>query len=355
MESGRFEELLSKFSSAKVAVLGDFFLDLYIQLERTLSEFSLETHKEAFQAVNLRGQPGAAGVVTNNLTALEAHPSAIGYIGQDGNGFTLRQALELRQVDIEYLIDAKDRFTPTYIKPMMRELDGQNIELNRMDIINRSPNSDDLNRLLTEILREAMKTNDGVLVVEQVKLDGYGTMSPILRETLANIGQTSPEKIIVVDSRHFAGHYEGVSLKMNLSEAINTIKHMGLELSQLDENDTILAAAYCAKTIWDIHQKPVFITLGSEGISGFAEGESFYFPGYQIKGPIDIVGAGDSVLAGIGLSMCVGATPQEAAYIGNLVGSITVQQLGTTGIATQPDLRKRHSEYQNQIKEQELK
>jgi len=355
MESGRFEELVSRFSSAKVAVLGDFFLDLYIQMERTLSEFSLETHKEAFQSVNLRGQPGAAGVVTSNLTALEAHPAAIGYIGQDGNGFTLRQALESRRVNTEYLLETADRFTPTYIKPMMRELDGQNVELNRMDIINRSLNPDDLNRSLTEILREAIKTNDGVLVVEQVKNDGYGTMSPILRETLANIGQTCPEKIIMVDSRHFAGHYEGVSLKMNLSEAINTINHMELELSQIDENDKISTASYCAKLIWELQQKPVFITLGSEGISGFAEGKSFYFPGFQIKGPIDIVGAGDSVLAGIGLSMCVGATPEEAAYIGNLVGSITVQQLGTTGIATQPDLRQRHSEYQNQIKEQALK
>lgn len=355
MESGRFEELLSRFSSAKVAVLGDFFLDLYIQMDRALSEFSLETHKEAFQAVNLRGQPGTAGVVANNLAALDAQPAAIGIIGQDGNGFTLRQALNSLQIETNYLIDSEDRFTPTYIKPMMKELDGDNVELNRIDIINRSPNPDDLNRSLAEILREAIKTNDGVLVVEQVKQDGYGTMSPILRETLANIGHNSPEKIIVVDSRHFAGLYDSVSLKMNLSEAIHTIKRLGLDLSQLDENDKISASSQCAKMIWKIQQKPVFITLGSEGISGFVEGESFYFPGYQIKGPIDIVGAGDSVLAGIGLSLCVGATPQEAAYIGNLVGSITVQQLGTTGIATKPDLRKRHHEYQNQIKEQALK
>ena len=353
MENNRFEELLSRFSDAKIAVLGDFFLDLYIQMDRSLSEFSLETHKEAFQVVNLRGQPGAAGVVTNNLTALEAKTTAIGYLGQDGNGFSLRQALESHQVDTEFLIEAKDRFTPTYIKPMMQELDGQNVELNRMDIINRSPNSHELNIALSESLRKALKNCDGVLVVEQVKQDGYGTMSPFLRQTLSEISRKKPKKTIVVDSRHFADRYEAVALKMNLSEAINTIKHLDLEFSQLDENDKLSAASQCSKILWELQQKPVFITLGSAGISGASNGESFRFPGYKIKGPIDIVGAGDSVLAGIGLSLCVGATPQEAAYIGNLVGSITVQQLGTTGIATQADLRQRHQDYQYQIKEEE--
>ena len=141
METNRFEAILSNFSGCKVAVLGDFFLDLYIQLDRSLSEFSLETHKEAFQAVDWRGQPGAAGVVTNNLVALGAQAAAIGYTGQDGNGFTLRQALQDRQVSLEYFLETPDRFTPTYTKPMMHEVDGSNIELNRIDLINRSPQS----------------------------------------------------------------------------------------------------------------------------------------------------------------------------------------------------------------------
>ncbi len=55
--------------------------------------------------------------------------------------------------------------------------------------------------------------------------------------------------------------------------------------------------------------------MGAGGITGTAKGQSFHHPGVQIEGPIDIVGAGDSVLAGIGLALCAGATPREAAYI----------------------------------------
>jgi sugar/nucleoside kinase (ribokinase family) len=49
---------------------------------------------------------------------------------------------------------------------------------------------------------------------------------------------------------------------------------------------------------------------------------------------VDIVGAGDSATSGIVASLIAGADPLEAACVGNLVASITVQQIGTTGTAT---------------------
>jgi len=350
MEQERFEGLISKFSKAKVAVLGDFFLDLYIQLDRSLSEFSLETHKEAFQAVDLRGQPGTAGVVINNLSALGAQTAAIASIGSDGNGFTLRKGLEIQNTNTDFLIESEDRFTPTYTKPMMQELDGLNFELNRMDIINRTPNSHALNHALADNVRNAIEIYDGILVAEQVKMDGFGTMSPQLRDVLRELALKYPQKIIMVDTRHFAAAYQGISLKMNFSEAAEAVLALDSRLSSIDQGGKVSASELYAQAFWNAHQKPVFITLGAEGISGMSNGNYFHHPGYYIDGPIDIVGAGDSVLAGIGLAMCVGATPQEAAYIGNLVGSITVEQIGTTGIATEAALRQRYQEYQNQTK-----
>lgn len=344
----RFEELISKFDQVKIAVLGDFFLDLYLQMDRSLSEFSLETHKETFQVVGIRGQAGAAGVAVNNLTALGSHAAAIGYTGSDGNGFTLRRALKAIHANTDWLIETDTRFTPTYIKPIMQEVDGKSVELNRMDIINRSPTPYLINEQLADHLKQAVETFDGILVVEQVKKDGYGTMSPALRTVLSNIANKHPEKAIIVDSRHFAADYQGLSLKMNLAESVNALKSLGLDTHTIDQGDPVAAASLVAKYFWETHKKPMFITLGEHGIGGMADGKFFHIPGYHTEGPIDIVGAGDSVLAGIGLSLCAGAAAQEAAYIGNLVGSITIQQIGTTGKATQHDLRQRHKEYQKQ-------
>jgi len=351
MNSSRFEELIERFPQVKIAVLGDFFLDLYLHLDRSLSEFSLETHKEAFQAVDLRGQPGAAGVVTNNLAALGAHATAVGFIGDDGNGYTLQQALESRKTNTDYLIQAEDRFTPTYIKPLMLEMDGYQNELNRIDIINRCETPHPLNLALAEKVRQAIQTHDAVLVVEQVKHDGFGTMSKVIRDLLAEISMNYPEKHIIVDSRHFAANYSNVSLKMNLSEARNAAKSLNTPINLTYAYNTVASAKEFAKTFSLKNNHPVMITLGEQGICGVADQQFFHHPGFHTEGEIDIVGAGDSVLAGIGVAWCAGATPQEAAYIGNLVGSITIQQIGTTGTATVDDLRQRHKEYQNQINE----
>ncbi|HUT21328.1 MAG TPA: carbohydrate kinase, partial [Anaerolineae bacterium] len=65
MEEERVVALLRCFPERRVLVIGDFFLDLYFDLDRTLSEVSLETGLEAYQVVRVRSSPGAAGTVTS--------------------------------------------------------------------------------------------------------------------------------------------------------------------------------------------------------------------------------------------------------------------------------------------------
>ena len=55
--------------------------------------------------------------------------------------------------------------------------------------------------------------------------------------------------------------------------------------------------------------------------------------GVRIDGPTDPTGAGDSVTAAAVLALGAGASLPEAALVGNLVASITVEQLATTGTA----------------------
>ena len=64
-----------------------------------------------------------------------------------------------------------------------------------------------------------------------------------------------------------------------------------------------------------------------------------------VTGKIDIVGAGDSATAGLVSALCSGANPAEAAVIANLVASITIQQLGTTGTASPEQVRARLAEH----------
>jgi sugar/nucleoside kinase (ribokinase family) len=49
--------------------------------------------------------------------------------------------------------------------------------------------------------------------------------------------------------------------------------------------------------------------------------------------------------AGLVSALCAGATFAEAAVVGNVVASITVQQIGVTGTATPEQVRERFDEF----------
>ena len=91
----------------------------------------------------------------------------------------------------------------------------------------------------------------------------------------------------------------------------------------------------------------VFQTLGEQGIDVFAPtGEQVHVPAYPVAGPTDIVGAGDSTSAGIACAVMAGATYEQAAAFGNLVASITIQQIGVTGTASPQQVRDRWAQVQ---------
>ena len=56
--------------------------------------------------------------------------------------------------------------------------------------------------------------------------------------------------------------------------------------------------------------------------------------GIVVDGPVDPVGAGDSVTAGLVSTLISGGSMSEAAFVGNLAASITVTKIGTTGTAS---------------------
>ena len=90
MSADRLAELSAAFPRLRVAVIGDFFLDKYLDIEPSLGEPSVETGKIAHQVVSIRHSPGAAGTVVNNLAALGTGTlCAIGLIGDDGEAYDL--------------------------------------------------------------------------------------------------------------------------------------------------------------------------------------------------------------------------------------------------------------------------
>jgi rfaE bifunctional protein kinase chain/domain len=335
MNQTRLDELLDRFPHLHVLVVGDFFLDKYLIIDRQLSEVSLETGLEAYQVVEVRCSPGAAGTVTSNLRALGVKVTALGVIGDDGQGYELKQGLTERGVDIEPLIKRADRFTPTYTKPMVRESDSREHEIQRIDIKNRSPLPTEVENLVIGHLRALAPQADGVIVADQVQEANCGLITDRVRAEIGELALRYPSVVFAADSRVRIGLFQHVVVKPNAREAILAVRpgwsgEVNLEL-----------ARESGAELFRRNRKPVFLTIGAQGILLFTEAGCEHIPAVPVSGEIDIVGAGDSVIAGIVSALCSGAQPGEAALLGNLVASITIQQIGTTGTATPAQVRER--------------
>ena len=340
MDQTQLEQILSRFAGVKLVVFGDYFLDHYLILDRSLSETSLETGLEAYQVVESCTYPGAAGTVTSNLRALGVTVLALGLYGDDGSGFELHQKLVCSGVDARGLIRIPNYATPTYIKPMMHEPGGQVHELNRMDIKHRQPIAAAIEDQLIAQMRLLLAEADGMLVIDQVPERNCGVVTDRLREEIGRQSAANPNKLIQIDSRAFLHLFKSGVLKANLSEAERA--------AGLDDSPAGASAAWraerCGRILIRRTGQPAIITLGSEGLCILPGEEEapILVPGVPVSGPIDIVGAGDSVNAAVGAAQCAGATLAEAGWIGNLVASIVIQQIGVTGTATPQQVSQRN-------------
>ncbi len=305
----------------------------------SLDEPSIETGLTARQVVEIRKIPGAAGTVTNNLAALGVgRIDAVGLIGEDGQGYELMQGLSQTGVDVSGLIQLKDRFTPTYIKPMVRAASGE-VELERIDIKNRAVTSKEVEHQLADALWSRLHPNmahdpvNAIIIADQVSERNCGVITDHMQAVLGDMATKQPQVTFFADSRLRIGEFSSVIIKPNKFEAANAISnsHAGdVSLDQAMAFGRVLAAR---------NGKTVFVTVGEDGILACTPTTVSHVPTFPAEGPVDIVGAGDSTTAGIVCALCAGASPAEAAFIGNLCAAVTIHKLGTTGTATPLELR----------------
>jgi len=333
MSIERLSDLLGRFASRRVAVIGDYFLDKYIEFDPTLAEVSLETGKVANQVVSVRHSPGAAGNVASNLVALGAgEVIPVGFTGEDGEGFDLRKDLRDLGCNTGYLLQVVERRTPTYLKPRSSRVPGLEGESGRFDIKNRKPLPPEVEDALVDILEALVTQLDAVIIVDQVEEPDCGVVTAKVRDKLSGLAKEFPEVVFWADSRCRIGLFHDVVIKPNQGEAVRAA-FLGREV-QMDY-DTVLNAGRVLSVRLG---KPVFLTRGERGILVFDDNGWQEVPGIRIVGPTDPTGAGDSATAAGALVLASGGTPVEAALVASLAASIAIQQLGMTGTANPEDL-----------------
>jgi bifunctional ADP-heptose synthase (sugar kinase/adenylyltransferase) len=223
----------------------------------------------------------------------------------------------------------------------MREVDGTTHELNRVDTKNRDPMPADVEEALLAELTKVLRRVQAVIIADQVSEANCGVVTERVRTALAGLAAKHPEVVFIADSRENIGLFENVLLKPNAREAVRAIVSHG-------DPDDLATVEACGMALAVQTGRPVFVTQGPNGILLCESHGHERIPTVAATGPIDPVGAGDSVMAGLVAALCAGATLPEAALVGNLVASITVEQLGTTGTASPAQVLARFDSFTDQ-------
>lgn len=331
MDQGRLREIVAGYPMLRIAVVGDFCLDRYLEIDATRTETSIETGLPVHNVMAVRAQPGAAGTVLNNLAALGVgtlHP--IGFCGEDGEGHELKRALgTLPGVNLSSFVSAADRRTFTYCKPLIMAPGHAPRELERLDFKNWTPTPAGLQRRLANHILELSSSLHALILMDQVDIECTGVVTPMVRNaSMAALG-ANPSLVVLADSRRGLKDYPPFAFKMNAAELS--------KLCDATASPGPQVATRMAEQLAKKHGRPIFVTLAEHGIVGAAaDGNSAVCAALPTRGPIDIVGAGDAVTANLVAALAAGASIDEAIQIAMVAASVVVHKLGTTGTAS-PD------------------
>jgi rfaE bifunctional protein kinase chain/domain len=333
MNRARFEQITSRYPHLRIAVLGDFCLDRYLEIDPTRQEASLETGLPVHNVTRVRAQPGAAGTILNNLVALgigSLHP--IGFAGHDAEGHELRQALaQLPGVHTDSFLATPHRRTFCYTKPVVVRPNSPPEELSRLDFKNWSPTPLQVEDPIIQSLHQLLPSLHALVVLDQVDLPDTGVITTNVRNALGQLAAQHPNVFVIADSRRGLRDFPPLSFKMNTRELASLTR-----TSPDASLDTIKAATL---QLARANRRPVFITLAERGILAAAPDQPvIHLPALPVHGEIDIVGAGDAVTANLAAAIAADAQLDDALALANTAASIVIHQLGTTGTASPAQL-----------------
>lgn len=308
------KQLIAKFGSKRILVVGDVMLDEYIH--GRITRMSPEAPTTPVILVrNKTYALGGAANVAHNVTVLGGNAILLGVIGADGNAKILTELLKKGGIRNSTVVSS-DRLTTT--KTRIFE---DHRQLARIDRESTNPLPRRTNAVLASNVRALKRsTIDFVIVSDYAK----GVLSKDLMRILTkNFGK---EKIIGDIKPRHASLMRGIyAIAPNLKEAAAM---SGIKVK--NSRDAAAAGTVISRRL----HTTVIITMGRYGMLVVPRGKSntaYKIAPRKIRAR-DVTGAGDTATAALTLALASGASIREAAEFANRAASLAVAKLGTATV-----------------------
>jgi D-glycero-beta-D-manno-heptose-7-phosphate kinase len=315
-------EVVERFSTKTVVVLGDFVADAFqfgdiTRVSREAPVLILK-HRET-QIV-----PGGGANAANNFAALGAKVIPITAVGEDEAGGRLLDLFRQKKVDVSGIFRAKGWTTPTKTRFLAGWAHKVGQQVLRVDYEPDQPLPPEIHNKIQAALAKALKKADALAVSDY----GFGVANP--QALIRILSATKRPFLSTLDSRYRLTDYKRAGLN---SATPNEGEIEALHHTAIGKNLTELERRGRA-TLAEMKLQSLLITRGRDGIALFQPGmQTVYIPIHGSDQAIDVTGAGDSVLAAYTLGLASGASPLEAAHLANIAGGLVVMKRGTATVS----------------------
>jgi D-beta-D-heptose 7-phosphate kinase/D-beta-D-heptose 1-phosphate adenosyltransferase len=310
---------ISKFDQTHLLVIGDLMIDEYVwgEVDRISPEAPVQVVVVKTEDYTL----GGSGNVVNNLMALGASATVLGVVGGGSNGRLLCEQLNSIGADTRGIIQEPGRHTTKKTRII-----AEHQQVLRID---RETKKEISSATLKNIIRIAEKVIPEVDVI-LISDYGKGLITRSLIKRLVQIAKTHNKPVIADPKGLDFTKYAGVNLLTpNKKEASLA---SGREIT----DDGSLAGA--GKLLLDKSGiEKLLITCGKDGMVLFEKDQKPFKIGTRAREIYDVSGAGDTVVAVLGLAVAAGQSFKEAVSLANTAAGIVVGKVGTAAV-TQKEL-----------------
>jgi rfaE bifunctional protein kinase chain/domain len=315
------EIIRNQFPGKKIVIVGDLVADQF--LSGTISRVSREAPVFILRHDETETLAGGAANAASNVASLGGKAVLVGLTGEDRNAENLFKVLDSCLVDSQFVIRTKEFQTTTKVRVLAGQQYAPRQQVIRIDYENPNLIGSEVIANLKSNLVAASEDSDAIIVSDY----NYGVASGEIYEAARKIA--NEKKIpLVVDSRFRLKNFPGATSATPNKE----------EVEQLLGNE--LTVNSCVELCRKLNYRSLLVTLGNKGMLLVESGkEPVKFDCVGSHEPIDVTGAGDTVIAAYTLGLASGLGFTESAEIANHAGGIVVMKKGTASVALKELLR----------------
>lgn len=310
------ETIRNIFPQKKILVVGDLVADQF--LRGTIARVSREAPVFILRHDETETLAGGAANAAVNIASLGGRAVLIGLAGNDPEGRALLQKLRESKVNCDFVISSDAIRTTTKVRVLAGQHYAPRQQVIRIDYENDRRTPADLTGKLCENLSAAAEQADAIIISDY----NYGAACTEIFETARKIA--GEKKIpLLIDSRFRLTDFPGATTATPNQEEVEQI---------LGKNFT---AEDCRSLCEKLGFESLLVTCGNKGML-LVEKDAATIRQIEAVGakePIDVTGAGDTVIAVYALGLASGVGFAESAELANHAGGIVVMKKGTASVS----------------------